>query len=207
MKKRSEVWVFVAWVILYGIVISIVRFYEYDIRAIIGSTGSLGVVLYVAMAALAVIIPLWSNIMLIPFGTAAWGAVASAAFIILGWWIGSVVSFAIGKTARPWLLRQFPKLARFDYVDRLISVHHPFASLVFLRMTFPVDVLSYALGMFSTKVGHAQNAITTLVGILPFAFVFAYIPRVDSMTSFLLLFVPALAFLTYAWIRLYSNVR
>jgi len=40
-------------------------------------------------------------------------------------------------------------------------------------MTFPVDVLSYALGLFSRSTTLAENMVSTAIGGAPFALLFA----------------------------------
>jgi uncharacterized membrane protein YdjX (TVP38/TMEM64 family) len=49
-----------------------------------------------------------------------------------------------------------------------------FLLIVLLRMVLPVDILSYALGMFST-VSFPVYALATMLGIVWFSFAFAYL--------------------------------
>ena len=42
-----------------------------------------------------------------------------------------------------------------------------------MRMVIPVDVLSYAIGLFSTM-SLKSYTLATVIGITPFAFIFAY---------------------------------
>ena len=55
-----------------------------------------------------------------------------------------------------------------------------FMSVVLLRMVLPVDVLSYALGFFS-DISLWRYTTATIIGIAPFAFIFAYAG--DALTS------------------------
>jgi len=65
-------------------------------------------------------------------------------------------------------------------------------------MTVPVDVLSYVLGLFS-RMKSAPYFFATLIGVAPFAFVFAYagtLPFLYQMEALgLALFVMLLVFL------------
>jgi uncharacterized membrane protein YdjX (TVP38/TMEM64 family) len=134
----------------------------------------MGVAAFVALAALAVVFPSFTNIMFIPIGVATFGPFWAAVLCIVGWWLGSVAAFAVGRYYEKSLLSRFPSFQNYLYIDKLVTEKNMFWKLIFLRMTFPVDVLSYALALFSKRVTHSMNAITTLIGIAPFAFVFTY---------------------------------
>ena len=134
----------------------------------------MGTVAFVALAALAVVFPSFTNIMFIPIGVATFGPFWAAVLCIVGWWLGSVAAFAIGRYYEAYLLSRFASFQNYMYIDKLVQDKNMFWKLIFLRMTFPVDVLSYALALFSKRVTHSMNAITTLIGIAPFAFVFTY---------------------------------
>ena len=71
-------------------------------------------------------------------------------------------------------------------------------SLVLLRMTFPVDVLSYALGLFSQRTSALDNALSTGLGAAPFALLFALVPSLSSRTQGAVLVVSSLVFVLYA---------
>ena len=149
--------------------------YSSEIKEIVQQYDNSGKIFFVLMAAFAVIVPLWSNIFLLPFGVVAWGSFNTAALCIFGWWIGSIISFSISRGYREWLITKYPSLNKNSFVDSLISKKYKNLSLIFLRMTLPVDILSYALGLFSHRITWKDNAITTFIGITPFAFIFSYI--------------------------------
>ena len=68
-------------------------------------------------------------------------------------------------------------------------------------MTFPVDLLSYALGLFSRNTTGAQNALSTAVGGAPFALLFALFPTLPPALQGLVFVASALAFVAYArWV-------
>ena len=90
--------------------------------------------------------------------------------------IGAAAAFALGRHAGGVIVRRFPSVHRHAGIDRLIHPQHRIGSLILLRMTFPVDLLSYALGLFSRNTTGAQNALSTAVGAAPFALLFALFP-------------------------------
>lgn len=171
--------------------------YALEISSAINGHSFLGKIIFVAVAAFAVIVPVFSNLFLLPFGVVAFGPNVTALLCILGWWIGSVVSFAIARTYQYKLLDRYPSLAQYEYVDVLVPKKHEFFALIFLRMTIPVDVLSYALGLFSRRISWKQNAITTLIGITPFAFIFSYIGIFPPLAQAGILTATVLLFIVY----------
>ncbi len=153
----------------------LVETYASSITSLIQSHNTLGKSLFVIMAALAVIFPVVSNLFLLPFGVVTWGSLTTATLSITGWWMGGLIAFFIARTYQENLLQKFPSLSHYKYIDSFIPKKHEFLTLIFLRITLPVDVLSYALGLFSKRISWKKNALTTLIGIIPFAFIFSYL--------------------------------
>jgi len=68
-------------------------------------------------------------------------------------------------------------------------------------MTFPVDVLSYALGLFSRSTTLIENALSTALGAAPFALLFALLPTLSTPVQLVVFGGSALAFAVYAlWV-------
>jgi hypothetical protein len=108
------------------------------------------------------------------------------------------LSFALGRGLRDTILQRFPSVRRHTDIDRLIDRRHPLLSLVLLRMTFPVDVLSYALGLFSRRTSALDNALSTALGAAPFAVLFSVVPVMPGVVQATVMIVSALLFVLYA---------
>lgn len=175
--------------------------YTQEISKMVESYGMEGKLLFTAMAMLAVVIPVWSNIFLLPFGVVTWGPFLTALFCITGWFFGSIVSFYIARIYKEWLLTKYPSLHKYELIDSLIPDRHMFLSLIFLRMTMPVDILSYALGLFSKRITWRQNALTTIIGITPFAFIFSYIGVFETTTQVAIFSTTFILFMLFVYIR------
>jgi membrane protein implicated in regulation of membrane protease activity len=86
-------------------------------------------------------------------------------------------------------------------IDRLIDPRRRLLSLILLRMTFPVDVLSYGLGLFSRTTTWADVALSTVIGAAAFALLFAWLPVMSATTQLAVFVVSAIVFLAYArWV-------
>ena len=67
-----------------------------------------------------------------------------------------------------------------NYMEGFLPKRYLFLAVVFLRIALPVDLLSYALGLFGVMQFWPYIA-ATIIGITPFAFVFSYIADIDIM--------------------------
>ena len=191
-----------AWVLLlFAIAIVLSRLYAVPIGAALGEHGRLGVAIFFGTTALAVLLPLFSNLPLVPIAVLLWGPWWTAVIIMSGWIAGAVLSFHLAQRVSPLLLRVFPKVTRYARIDRLIHPRHHVLSLVLLRMTFPVDILSYVLGLFSRKTSGWENALSTAIGGAPFALLFAFFPALPVVLQALIFGASALVFGAYVlWV-------
>lgn len=175
--------------------------YTHEIGQFIKSYGTWGKLLFITLAVTAVVIPVLSNIFLLPFGTITWGPFLTAVLCITGWWFGSIISFYIAHTYKEWLLTKYTSLRKYEFIDSLIPQEHTSLSLIFLRMTMPVDIMSYGLGLFSKRITWRQNAVTTLIGITPFAFIFSYIGVFKTSTQVSIFILTFSLFTLYVYLR------
>jgi uncharacterized membrane protein YdjX (TVP38/TMEM64 family) len=187
------------WVIaLFAAGVWLARHYATPIHGVLSANARLGIVVFVATSALAVLLPMLTNLPLVPFAVLAWGPWWTALLLLLGWIAGAALSFALGRHARDWILRHFPSVTRHAQIDRLIQPRHRLWSLVLLRMTFPVDVLSYALGLFSRSTTLIENTLSTALGAAPFALLFALLPTLSTTAQLVVFGASALVFAVYA---------
>lgn len=133
-------------------------------------------VLYILIAIIATVIAPVSALPLLPVASNVWGWLVTAILSIIGWTLGALIAFALARKYGVPLVKKFVSLDKIARFERLIPKENLFWGIVFLRMAVPVDVLSYVLGLFS-HIRFRTYAIATLIGILPFAFVFAYLGR------------------------------
>lgn len=166
-------------------------------RELLRSHALLGVLAFVASSAFAVLMPAASNLPLVPLAVLAWGPWWTALLLLAGWVIGAGASFTLGRRARGWILRRLPSVQRHADIDRLIHPERRLLSLALLRATFPVDVLSYALGMFSRSTTLAEVLASTALGAAPFALFFAWVPVLDARLQLAVLAASALGFVFY----------
>lgn len=187
--------------LLFAGAILIARTYAAPIGAALAAHASVGLLVFVGSTALAVVLPLFTNLPLVPFAVLLWGPAWSSALILLGWVAGAALSFVIGRQLRPQVLRAFPNVERYARIDDLIHPRHRLGSLILLRMLFPLDILSYVLGLFSHRTTLLENMLSTAVGGLPFALLFGFFPALPGAFQALVFIASLLAFAGYArWV-------
>ncbi|PIO08689.1 hypothetical protein COU59_00475 [Candidatus Pacearchaeota archaeon CG10_big_fil_rev_8_21_14_0_10_34_12] len=134
----------------------------------------MGVFVYIFITIVAVVVAPISMVPLIPLASNLWGWIPAGIFTYLGWASGSFIVFYISRKFGVPLIKKFISLKEIYKFESKIPKENLFMDLVLLRMIIPVDILSYALGLFS-KVNFKIYSLTTLIGILPFTFIFSYL--------------------------------
>jgi len=148
--------------------------YEQELRLLVDSNGLLGMSVYVLITTLAIVIAPVSTLPLIPIAVTMWGWQITGILSIIGWVIGSQIAFSLARNYGKNLIKKFVSLEKIERLEQRISQENIFWTVVLLRMTLPVDVLSYALGLFSNMQAKAFF-LATLLGVTPFAFIFSYL--------------------------------
>lgn len=188
-------------VLLFAAGLWLTRQYAGPLGSALADHSVLGAGVFFLSAVVAVLMPMLTNLPLVPLAVLAWGPWLSAAILLLGWVVGAGLSFLLGRHARHTILQRFPSVQRHAEIDRLIHPRHRLMSLVMLRMTFPVDVLSYALGLFSRRTTLPENLASTALGGAPFAVLFAWFPTLSGNAQWAVFAASLLAFVVYAvWI-------
>lgn len=132
-----------------------------------------GFIFVTCLAAAVVFLPL-TAMPLIPMGSMVFGPLVTSLLSILGWTIGAVGAFLVSRyIARPVILR----ISDLDGLEKFIQNYTGktrFILIVLLRLTVPVDIGSYALGLISS-VRLLEYTLATLIGVTWFSFAFAYL--------------------------------
>ena len=142
------------------------------IKNLIGN-DFLGILIYILITITAIIIAPISMMPLIPVASNLWGWFYAGIFTFVGWTIGAFIVFFISRKYGVGLIKRFVSLKKLNEFESKIPKENLFIDILLLRMIIPVDILSYALGLF-TKVNFKTYALATMIGIIPFTFVFSF---------------------------------
>lgn len=151
-------------------------------QGVIAGLSIVGLILF----ATTVVAPL-NSLALIPIASGLYGWLLTAFVATFSWFVAAIVAFVIARYLGRPALRALGFKASLDKIEKKIPEHVSFWSIVFLRIMFPVDVLSYALGLFS-NVSLPVYASATLIGITPFAFIFSIMGDAFFTKNYELLF-------------------
>lgn len=134
-----------------------------------------GAVFYVIILALSVVIAPVSSLPLIPLASNLYGWKIGALLNWIGWCLGAITAFSIARKWGKPLVRKLVNMKELEVLEKNLADEKKFFTLILLRMFFfPADILSYGLGLF-TSISWKMLLSTTLIGILPFAIIFAYV--------------------------------
>lgn len=140
--------------------------------------GTFGILIYLMLTISAIVLAPISSVPLIPLATKMWGWKISAFLNALGWTIGATIAFLIARNYGSNLVKRILPIESLHRVEEKIPKKNIFWGLVFLRMAFPVDVLSYAIGLFS-KINLKTYTLATAIGVIPFAILLSYVSEIS----------------------------
>lgn len=135
--------------------------------------GYWGMLVYVLLATSSTVLAPVNTLPLIPVATTLWGGLITAILSITAWTLGAIISFIIARNYGKPYLEKYSDLEKIAKYENILGTKYVFWNIIALRMMIPVDILSYAIGLFSS-VKLSTYSLATLIGVSPFAFVLAY---------------------------------
>lgn len=179
--------------------------YQSELEVYIGSGNNIAKLIYIAAEIIATVIAPVSTMPLTPIAAHAWGWVTAGILSIIGWSIGAQIAFIIArKLGKPFVEKMF-SLEKLNVFENYFVDKNLFWFVVFLRIILPVDILSYAIGLFS-KMKSAEYFLATLIGITPFAFIFSYTGELPIKSQIIIILAVAIVIgIIYATISVIRN--
>ncbi|MCK4552928.1 VTT domain-containing protein [Candidatus Pacearchaeota archaeon] len=136
-----------------------------------------GIIVFIFIEIISIVIAPVTTLPLIAVASNLWGWFFTGLINIFSWTIGAWIAFILGRKYGYKIIKRFISLEKIHNLEKKIPQEHLFWSVVLFRIILPVDVLSYALGIF-TKIKLKNYLLATIIGITPFAFVIAYLGKV-----------------------------
>jgi uncharacterized membrane protein YdjX (TVP38/TMEM64 family) len=147
--------------------------HQVQLQNVITHDSMYGVFFYIFITAFATVIAPISALPLMPVAVSVWGWFITGALSVVGWVLGSQIAFFLARRYGKSLVQKVVSAEKLAQYENIVPEKNIFWTVVLLRMTIPVDVLSYALGLF-TSMSHKSYFFATLLGVTPFAFFLAY---------------------------------
>ena len=160
----------------------------------------LGMMVYILITIIAVVIAPISMMPLIPIASNLWGWLNAGLINLIGWTLGSFIVFFICRKYGVDLIKKFVSLKSINKFESKIPKGNLFVDILLLRMIFPIDILSYILGLFS-KVNFKIYSTATIIGLIPLAFIFSYLGTVKTLYQIIGILIVVLIITTIHIIR------
>jgi len=127
-----------------------------------------GAAVFLLLAALSAMLVLFSGAVLVPVGIEAWGAPGCFLLLWAGWWLGGLLTYAIGRSfGRAVITRLVPSAAIARYEGRIVG-GGSFGSALLVLLGLPSDVIGYLFGIVRFPAGRYLLALA--LAELPYAF-------------------------------------
>lgn len=133
---------------------------------VIASHPYWGAVVFVGLSALGAILIFVSSWLLVPIGVQAWGPLWCFLLLWIGWFVGGVVTYAIGRyLGRPVVRRLLPEAVIARYEGR-IPAGGRFLPALLVTLSVPSDIAGYFFGLVKYPVPAYFAAL--LIGEIPY---------------------------------------
>jgi len=149
------------------------NYYFANLKNLIGLKSGAGMILYIFIIVFGVVIAPVSALPFLPVAVVLWGPVLASILSISGWTAGAAIAFGLSRRFGRPLITKIINIKKLEQLEALIPKNNLFGMVIFLRIFLPVDILSYALGLFS-NMRWPSYLLATFIGITPFAFAFSY---------------------------------
>lgn len=145
-----------------------------DVESLISDNPVMSVLVLIALMYAATVLAPITVLPLIPVVAPMLGPFVTGLASWIGWTGGAITAFWIARYGGRPLVSRVADMEKLARLESHIPENAHFFAILALRLILPVDVLSYALGIFSTV--HAKtHAIASALGIMWFSFAFAYL--------------------------------
>lgn len=161
---------------------------------------------FVVLAALSAMLVLFSSVALVPAAVYAWGP--QQTLLLLGWFIGAMLAYAIGRRFGRRVTEYFVAAGTLDRYGHLLSAQMSVAEVALLKLALPSEMPSFALGIVRYPL--PKLLVVLLASELPFAMWAVYLSAAlieDRRAAFLFMLLAgfaAIALVTRRLLRRYS---
>jgi uncharacterized membrane protein YdjX (TVP38/TMEM64 family) len=114
---------------------------------IIAAYPTLGATLFVVFSALSAMIAFFSTALITPVAVRTWGETISIVLLWLGWMLGGMGAYAIGRTLGRKVVRALTSDDAVDRFEHRISSRAPFGLVLLFQLAMPSEVPGYVLGV------------------------------------------------------------
>ena len=115
-------------------------------ESVISEFPRLGMVLFVLLASASAMLAFFSSAILVPVGIYAWGMTVCFLLLWAGWFIGGVLSFAIGRYLGRIVVERIVGTERLTGIETRVARSASFLHVVLFQAVLPSEIPGYVLG-------------------------------------------------------------
>lgn len=108
---------------------------------------AMGAVVFIAAAALSAMLVFFSAVLLVPLGIEAWGSLGCFLLLWLGWFLGGVVSYTIGRSLGRPAVQTLLRNRTSEELERRLPDARGFLGALSIQLVFPSDLGGYVFGL------------------------------------------------------------
>ncbi|MBT9169289.1 MAG: hypothetical protein DDT19_02646 [Syntrophomonadaceae bacterium] len=127
----------------------------------------LGIFVFLALAALSAIFVFFSSIVIVPVAVFVWGEVLTFFLLLLGWFIGGLIAYGLGKHFGRKIAEYFISAGKIDSCGDLFSKKLGIFDVVLLKLALPSEIPSFFLGI--VRYPFLKYLLVLVLSELPFA--------------------------------------
>ena len=136
-------------------------------KPVIEAHPYLGCALFVVLSAVSAMLAFFSSALLVPIAVYNWGTPATIALLWLGWLLGGMCAFWIGRSLRRPMVHS-PRTARLvTFYSERVPPDTQFPIILLLQLALPSEVPGYLCGLLGVRFRIYASALA--LAELPFA--------------------------------------
>jgi uncharacterized membrane protein YdjX (TVP38/TMEM64 family) len=128
----------------------------------------LGAVVFVLLAAISAVLAFFSSALLLPAAVFTWGSTVTFALLWIGWLLGGVATYALGRALRGPQRDVSKAPSRFDFYLQRVPGKITFALVLLLCLALPSEIPGYLCGYLGVRLRTYVSALA--LAELPYAF-------------------------------------
>lgn len=112
-----------------------------------------GSLLFVALSALSAMLAFFSSALLVPVAVYSWGRPATILFLWLGWLLGGICAYTVGRFFGRPLVRSLASARTSDFYLKRLPAQIDFPIALLIQLAMPSEIPGYLFGTLRVRFG------------------------------------------------------
>ena len=170
-------------------------------QQIIGDHRIIGVAVFIVLSALSAMMVFVSTAVFVPVAIYAWGRTSTMLFLWIGWLIGGILSYTVGRYPGRRLLRWLVPTRRVEQFEGKISASATLPLIILFQLALPSEIPGYILGAARYRL--TRYLVALAIAELPFAIGAVYLGASFLQRNYVLLVVIGISGAAFSVVAVY----